>query len=150
MRRTSFSHEFVESFPDELQEGVLYISIPYASAAHLCACGCGTKVVTPIRPAGWHLLFDGKTVSLTPSIGNGQFPCHSHYWIEADTIRWSRPMTPDAVAAARQRDVRDNEQYFARRRAVAGAAAQSDTDRQPERQPRKGRLARALRRLNPF
>ena len=70
MRRTSIDHEFVEFIPSELQEAVLYVSIPYATAVHQCACGCGNKVVTPISPVDWQLLFDGETVSLTPSIGN--------------------------------------------------------------------------------
>ena len=53
------------------------MSIPYATAVHLCACGCGNKVVTPFSPAEWQLTYDGDTVSLSPSIGNWQFPCKS-------------------------------------------------------------------------
>ncbi len=52
-------HEFVEFIPERLTERTLYVSVAYASAAHLCFCGCGNKVVTPIHPAGWELLFDG-------------------------------------------------------------------------------------------
>jgi len=33
--------EFVEYIPNMLEIGVLYISIPYQTASHLCACGCG-------------------------------------------------------------------------------------------------------------
>jgi hypothetical protein len=36
-------HEFVEFIPKERQEGVLYVSIPYATAVHNCFCGCGLK-----------------------------------------------------------------------------------------------------------
>lgn len=36
-------HEFVEFIPKERQEGILYISIPYATAVHKCFCGCGLK-----------------------------------------------------------------------------------------------------------
>ena len=43
-------HEFVEFIPDELEHGIIYISIRFATASHLCCCGCGNKVVTPIRP----------------------------------------------------------------------------------------------------
>ena len=32
-------HEFVEFIPDELQEGTIYVSIRFATAAHLCCCG---------------------------------------------------------------------------------------------------------------
>jgi hypothetical protein len=86
MRRASITHEFVEYVPAKLAEGVLYISITYRTAVHRCACGCGNKVVTPISPADWQLLYDGDTVSLTPSIGNWGFPCRSHYWIRSNQV----------------------------------------------------------------
>ena len=52
MRRSTLTHEFVNTMPSELEEGVLYISIPYRTASHLCACGCGERVVTPINRRG--------------------------------------------------------------------------------------------------
>jgi Family of unknown function (DUF6527) len=78
-RRTTIQHQFVDTVPDALQEGVVYVCIPYTTAVHRCLCGCGEEVVTPIRPTGWSLTFDGVTVSLHPSIGNWDFPCRSHY-----------------------------------------------------------------------
>lgn len=76
-----FTHKFVEFIPQQLDENVLYISIECVVAVHLCACGCRSKIVTPISPFNWQLKFDGEKVSLSPSIGNWNFPCHSHYWI---------------------------------------------------------------------
>ncbi len=70
-------HEFVEFIPDELEQGTVYISIRFATAAPLCCCSCGNKVVTPIRLTDWKLIFDGKTVSFDPSIGNWSVPCQS-------------------------------------------------------------------------
>ncbi|WP_245801874.1 DUF6527 family protein [Chitinophaga sancti] len=35
------------------------------------------------------LTYDGETVSLHPSIGNWQFNCKSHYWINKDVIRFA-------------------------------------------------------------
>src|SRR5690349_1528191 len=147
MRCMSFDHEFVEFIPPDLKEGVLYISVQYATAVHKCACGCGNKVVTPISPVGWQLLFDGKTVSLTPSIGSWQFPCRSHYWIKSNKIRWAGAWTSEEVAAGRQREARDREQYFADRRAITGSTGQADAEVQTERRPRKGLLARILQWL---
>ena len=118
IRHASLAHEFVEYIPAELAGGVLYISIPFRTAVHRCACGCGNKVVTPISAADWQLFYDGDTVSLTPSIGNWGFPCRSHYWIKAGQIRWSHAWTDDQIAAGRARDDRGRAQYFA-----AGAAA---------------------------
>jgi len=105
MKGTSrLRHEFVEFLPEVLEEGLLYISIPYATASHLCCCGCGHHVVTPISPTDWKLIFDGETVSLDPSIGNWSFPCRSHYWIKRDAVRWEGRYSPDQVAATRERD----------------------------------------------
>ena len=86
----TIEHRFVDIIPDELERGVLYISTAYATAMHKCACGCGERVVTPIRPAGWTLLWDGQSVTLDPSIGNRSLPCRSHYFVRAGRIVWAR------------------------------------------------------------
>lgn len=147
MRHTSIDHVFVEFIPSELKEGVLYISIPYATATHKCACGCGNKVVTPISPIDWQLFFDGDSVSLTPSIGNWEFPCRSHYWIKADKVRWAEAWTPEQIVSGRQREARDREQYFASRRAAINSTGQTDAEAQIGKRPRQGLLARVLRWL---
>lgn len=82
-------HRFVEFIPDELEDGILYISLHYCTAIHKCVCGCGNEVVTPISPDDWRLTFDGKTISLYPSIGNWNFECKSHYWITRNNIRFA-------------------------------------------------------------
>jgi hypothetical protein len=115
MRRTTITPEFVEYVPKELAESVLYISIAYRTAVHRCPCGCGNRVVTPISPADWQLFFDGDTVSLTPSVGNWAFPCRSHYWIEANKVRWAGVWNDERIAANRLRDHWDRERYFADR-----------------------------------
>lgn len=99
--RTTISHEFVDTIPDHLEHGVVYVSIPYATAVHSCCCGCGYEVVTPLHPLQWSLIFDGETVSLTPSIGNWSFPCGSHYWIRAGHVRKARPFTNTEIANLR-------------------------------------------------
>ena len=70
------THEFVEFMPDELAEGTIYVSIPYATATHRCCCGCGTEIVTPLAPTDWSLMFDGRSVSLYPSIGSSHLPAN--------------------------------------------------------------------------
>lgn len=97
MRQTRFSHEFAEYIPDQLAEGVLYVSMQYAVASHKCACGCGREVVTPLSPTDWQLRFDGVAVSLEPSIGNWNFPCRSHYFIRAGYVRWAGDMSQSAI-----------------------------------------------------
>jgi hypothetical protein len=34
------------------------------------------------------LFFDGETVSLSPSIGNFEFSCQSHYFIRKNLVVW--------------------------------------------------------------
>ncbi|WP_416072066.1 DUF6527 family protein [Streptomyces sp. ME18-1-4] len=67
------THRFVEYIPEDLERGVLYVSLPYTIAVHLCACGCGSTVVTPLGPTDRSLTFDGVAVSLSPSIGNWSY-----------------------------------------------------------------------------
>ena len=78
--------EFVEFIPDSLEMGKLYISMKYATAVHLCICGCKNEVVTPFSKNDWKLIYDGDSVTLTPSIGNWSFKCKSHYWIRKNKI----------------------------------------------------------------
>jgi hypothetical protein len=80
--------EFVELMPKQFVEGVLYVSMEYATAIHLCACGCGNKVVTPLSLKDWILTYNGEQITLSPSIGNWNFPCRSHYWIVKNLIKW--------------------------------------------------------------
>jgi|ERR1035438_1754702 hypothetical protein len=111
-RLVRIRHEFVEFIPKERQEGVLYISIPYATTVHNCFCGCGLKVVTPISPVGWKLTFDGDTVTLSPSIGSSSFPCRSHYFIRRNTVVWCRNLSQEEIEWGRARDLKARDRYF--------------------------------------
>ena len=102
MKRISLlQHEFVEFIPNELIDGHIYISIRFRSVSHRCCCGCGIKTVTPLNPRDWTLLFDGKTVSLTPSIGNWSLDCQSHYWICRNEVVWARQFSKSEIDAGR-------------------------------------------------
>ena len=90
-------HQFVEFIPDDIKEGILYISIPYATVIHKCACGCGNEVVTPLSPEDWQFTFDGKTVSLYPSIGSRNLMCKSHYWITQNQIEYEKNYHPNSI-----------------------------------------------------
>lgn len=99
-------HEYVEFIPARVEEGRLYISQKYRTATHLCCCGCGMEVVTPLNPAKWQLSDHGATVSLYPSIGNWSFPCRSHYWISHGKIRWAGAMSDRQIKRVRANDHR--------------------------------------------
>lgn len=97
-------HKFVEYIPVLIEQDVLYVSVEYKTAVHLCICGCGNRVVTPLSPTDWELRFNGKTVSLSPSIGNWNFECRSHYYIKRNKIRLSRSWEMWEIEEGRLKD----------------------------------------------
>lgn len=112
MKIESIKPEFVEFIPEVLEPGVLYVSIPYATASHKCACGCGELVVTPIKPTDWELTWDGESVTMYPSIGNWSFSCQSHYFIKKNRIVWSYKMSKDEINFGRKMDKSRKEKFF--------------------------------------
>jgi hypothetical protein len=97
---------FVEMVPqaDAINDGHLYISLTYNMTMHRCASGCGQLVPLPLSPADWSLTYDGETVSLSPSIGNGILACHSHYFIQNSQVTWASEMS---VTEAKQQQAED-------------------------------------------
>ena len=104
MQYSHLEHQFVKHIPDELEPGVLYVSMEYGTAAHKCCCGCGEEVVTPFTPTDWKMIFDGETVSLNPSIGNWTLACRSHYVIKRGRVIEAGPWTDKQVEVERRRD----------------------------------------------
>ena len=104
--------EFVEFIPDDIKEGVLYISIRYGTAMHRCPSGCGEIVVTPIKPTDWTLIWNGQSVSLSPSIGNWSLPCKSHYWIRENKIVWAIKWNKSEIEMGRDIDARNKASYY--------------------------------------
>lgn len=105
-------HKFIELVPEVLDEGTLYVSIEYCSAIHKCMCGCGNEVVTPLSPTDWKLFYDGKSVSLSPSIGNWGFECKSHYWITNDKVKFARKWEDWEIDYGRKKDMKIKERYY--------------------------------------
>lgn len=105
-------HKFVDSIPTDIEENVLYISIPFCTAIHKCVCGCGKEVVTPLSPTDWRLTFDGKTVSLYPSIGNWNFECRSHYWIRNNEIEYAARWNEREIRLGRNNDLEHKKEHF--------------------------------------
>lgn len=103
MKIDKFSPQFVEYIPLELEEGVLYISMTHATATHLCACGCKQKVITPLSPRAWSLMYDGEGVTLSPSIGNYEQDCLSHYFIRKNHVIWCLQDSCQAGASSKKK-----------------------------------------------
>ena len=102
----------VHYMPKELKPGVLYVSEEFGAAAHLCACGCGSKVRTPLGPTEWSFEETDSGPSLRPSVGNWQQACQSHYWIFQGKIVWSDKWTPEQIAAGRRGEEERRRAYY--------------------------------------
>jgi Family of unknown function (DUF6527) len=112
MRHQSLEHRFVRNVPRELDPGVLYISMDYATAVHSCCCGCGERVVTPFTPTDWRMTFDGESITLDPSVGNWNQKCRSHYVIQRNRVLEAGPWSNAQVEAERRRDKKAKAAYY--------------------------------------
>jgi hypothetical protein len=112
----SIRPEYVESFPKVLEEGVIYISQRFSTACHSCCCGCGTKIVTPIRPTEYSLSEKGGLITLHPSVGNWNYPCQSHYLIRDNQILWAGGMSRAEISRGRARDDAEKARYLGQAR----------------------------------
>ncbi|NJC41029.1 hypothetical protein GGQ87_001287 [Brevundimonas alba] len=112
MRRDRIRAAFVGGVPDRLEEGVLYVSLEHDAMLHLCACGCGHEVSTPLGPTDWRLTWDGASISLSPSVGSGALACRSHYLIERNAVRWLMPMTDWSIADEQDRTRAAKDRYW--------------------------------------
>lgn len=112
MRHLSLEHRFVRNVPRELEPGILYISMDYATAVHSCCCGCGDRVVTPFTPTDWRMTFDGESISLHPSVGNWNQKCRSHYVIQRGRVLEAGPWSQGQIEAERLRDKKAKAEHY--------------------------------------
>lgn len=108
-------HRFVDHIPADLEDGVVYVAIEYGTAVHRCCCGCGEKIVTPLSPTDWRLIYDGETISIKPSIGNWGLACESHYWIVRNRIEWARKLSDEEIRKGRELDRRRKREFYSDR-----------------------------------
>src|SRR3954451_23956247 len=102
----------VQYIPKQLEPGVLYVAEEFGAAVHLCACGCGTKISTPLAPTEWILEVTQAGPTLRPSVGNWQQPYKSHYYITGGEIDWYPEWTPEQIATGRRREERRRRDYY--------------------------------------
>lgn len=141
----TITHEFVEYIPEELKEGVIYVSIIFGTVSHKCFCGCRNEVVTPLSPTDWKLTFDGETISLDPSIGNWNFKCKSHYWIRNGEIHWAGKWTKEEVRAGRIHDSVEKSKYYDNRN-TKSANSISENREDVEVPPRRSTIWERLKK----
>ena len=103
----------VHYMPKTLAPGVLYVSEEFGAAAHLCACGCGAKVRTPLGPTAWSLEESRSGVpTLRPSVGNWQLPCRSHYLINNGEVVWAESWSSEKISTGRRAEEERRSAYY--------------------------------------
>ena len=102
----------VHYMPKDLKPGVLYVSEQFGAAAHLCACGCGSKVRTPLGPTEWSVEETDGGPTLRPSVGNWQQACQSHYLIIRSEVIWAAQWTAEQIADGRRREEKRRREYY--------------------------------------
>ena len=112
IRQKAITHQFVRTVPRDLEAGVLYVSMEFATAVHSCCCGCGERIVTPFTPTDWKMVFDGETISLSPSVGNWQIPCRSHYVIRNGRVVDAGPWSQAQVEQGLKQEETVRKKYF--------------------------------------
>lgn len=107
-----FELQRVQYMPKELKPAVLYVSKEFDIAIHLCPCGCGAKVKTPLGPTEWSVEETRSGPSLRPSVGNWQQACQSHYWIDRGDILWAAKWTPEQITTGRLNEEERRRAYY--------------------------------------
>jgi hypothetical protein len=92
----------VQYMPTKLEPGILYVAEQYKAAAHMCPCGCGSIVRTPLNR--WTLTETETGPSLDPSVGNWGEQCQSHYWIDRGAVKWAPKWSPAEVESGRREE----------------------------------------------
>jgi hypothetical protein len=107
-----YKSQRVHYMPKELEPGILYVSEEFDIAIHLCACGCGSKVKTPLGPTEWSVKETKSGPSMRPSIGNWQQACQSHYWITGGKIVWGEKWSSEQIATGRRHEEERRRDYY--------------------------------------
>ena len=98
--------------PKELSPGILYFSEKFGAATHLCACGCGSKIRTPLGPTEWSVEETDEGPTLWPSVGNWQKSCQSHYLITRGEVIWAERWTTEQIAEGQRREEKRRREYY--------------------------------------
>jgi hypothetical protein len=117
VRIKAVSLKDVDLIPQNLEDGILYVAEQYRIAVHSCCCGCGMEVTTPLGVGQFRLTRDKVGPTLYPSIGNHDYPCKSHYWIESGKVIDSYPMSRNIIVRNR---LTDRDEKLMRREDSAG------------------------------
>jgi len=100
----NYRFEPVVRIPEQLEDGVIYVSDEYEIAALKCACGCGHKV-TLLLGDGHDVRNLGGHADVSPSIGVWDAPCRSHFFVKHGNVRWAERWSDEKIRAAMGRQL---------------------------------------------
>lgn len=112
LRHKELIPRFIKSIPQQLEPGILYVSMEYGTVVHSCCCGCKQEVVTPLTPTDWNLTNNNGKVSLWPSVGNWNLPCRSHYVIRDNQVLEAGTWSDTKIKAEQRRDKAAKVEYY--------------------------------------
>lgn len=101
---TKIVRQDVERLPQEPLESILYVSQEHEITMHLCACGCGHKVVTFLGD-GHQVYGDNEFPTVLPSIGVWDAKCRSHYFIDSGKILWANKFSEAEIASSMRKQL---------------------------------------------
>ena len=107
-----FELESVHYMPKKLRPGILYVSEEFGIAAHLCACGCGSKIRTPLGVTEWSVNETPSGPTVRPSVGNWQQACQSHYLITRGEVVWAGKWSAEQIVAGRAKEEKRRRTYY--------------------------------------
>jgi hypothetical protein len=90
------------------------------------------------KRTGWRLIFDGKNVSLLPSIGSWNLPCQSHYFITKNKAVRAPRWTKKQIARGRVREDRVRKRYYAKTEPDMGEAKTTSASLPATTKPNEG------------
>jgi hypothetical protein len=115
MKTRNFTLQRVRFIPDTLEPGVLYVAEKYKAVHHLCACGCGETISTPLGPTEWSFEETRSGPSLFPSVGNWQKACKSHYWIRGGRVECAPQWSEEQILAGRSGEEARRRAYYSQK-----------------------------------
>ena len=71
--------------PFAIEKGLVKAREPI-TAVRIYNTNTSKVIIEEVPCVNQSVKYDGETVSLSPSIGNFQFPCKSHYWIRENRV----------------------------------------------------------------
>ena len=79
--------------PDYLENDIYVVGHPDGPKWAIldCPCGRGHRLTVNVMKSGyphWNLRLRRGKASLTPSVVVTDHPCHSHFFLESNRVRW--------------------------------------------------------------